>query len=143
MNLPRRVQSIEGTIPPPTHPSRVPSNISFKLFLPSLSLTTSLAFFLVFFSFFFNSLSFSHLIGYSGSIYSYGNWLWFRCCSASSVYTIIASNNPVLTHSVHDMPLSSRNWFRGCIINVILRIYWEFWDTGDLSFPLLDNGEYV
>lgn len=49
MNLPCRVQSTEGTIPPPTCPTPVPSNISFKLFLPSLSLTTSLAFFLIFF----------------------------------------------------------------------------------------------
>ena len=51
MNLPHRVQSLEGNIPHPTRPSRVPSNISFKLFLPTLSLTTSLAFFLVFFFF--------------------------------------------------------------------------------------------
>ena len=56
MNLPLRVQSTKQTIPPPTRPTLVPSNISFKLFLHSLSLTTSLAFFLVFFFFFKFSL---------------------------------------------------------------------------------------
>ena len=39
------------------------------------------------------------------NMYNRGNWLQIQVLPASSVCTIIASDNPILSHSVHDIPL--------------------------------------